>query len=205
MTGESHCASGKLIVSRIERTGRRGRPLSPHVEAWRLMRVCWADRHVFAGTETEWSDGSFRAKAFVDTVNQSLADHIDAVEANVDREVPLSSLNEVATDNARKMFCALTMLQGPALILLKKVERGNGFEAWRLLVERHDRANASRLHHMLQSIMRPKAFLHDAAGFEVALNEWERLVQHWEILASDLNDTVKRQIFLGMALVSELS
>ena len=127
------------------------------------------------------------------------------MEANVDREVPLSSLNEVATDNARKMFCALTMLQGPALILLKKVERGNGFEAWRLLVERHDRANASRLHHMLQSIMRPKAFLHDAAGFEVALNEWERLVQHWEILASDLNDTVKRQIFLGMALVSEFS
>ena len=69
----------------------------------------------------------------------------------------------------------------------------------------HDGANASRLHHMLQSIMRPKAFRHDATGFEVALNERERLVQHWEILASDLNDTVKRHIFLGMALVSEFS
>ena len=165
MTGESHCASGKLIVVRIERTGGRGRPLSPHVEAWRFMRVCWADRHLFAGTETEWSDGSFRAKAFVDTVSHSLADHIDAVEANVDREIPLSSLNEVATDNARKMFCALTMLQGPALLLLKKVDRGNGFEAWRLLLERHDNANASRLHYMRQSVMRPNAFPQDAVGF----------------------------------------
>ena len=62
MTGESHCASGKLIVVRTERSGGRGRPLSPHVEAWWFMRVCWADRHLFADTETEWSDWSFRGQ-----------------------------------------------------------------------------------------------------------------------------------------------
>ena len=59
------------------------------------------------------------------------------------------------------------------------MERGNGFEAWRLLVERYDGANASRLHHMLQSVMRPKAFPPDVGGFEVALNESEDLVQRW--------------------------
>ena len=68
-----------------------------------------------------------------------------------------------------------------------------------LLVERYG-ANASRLHHLLQCIMRPEAFPQDAAGFEVARNEWEHLVQRWEILATDLlNDAVKRQILLDMA------
>ena len=40
----------------------------------------------------------------------------------------------------------------------------------------------------------------DCGGFEVALNEWEHLVQRWEVLANDiLNDAVKRQILLDMA------
>ena len=130
-----------------------------------------------------------------------MADHLDAVETNSERVIPLSTLGDVAVENARKMFYALTMLlQGPPLLLLKRVERGNGFEAWRQLVERYEGANASRLHHMLQSIMRPKAFPLDSGGFEVALNEWEHLVQRWEALANDiLNDAVKRQILLDMA------
>ena len=123
------------------------------------------------------------------------------METNSERVISLSSLGNVAVENARKMFYALTMLlQGPPLLLLKKVERGNGFEAWRLLVERYEGANASRLHQMLQSIMRPKTFPQDSGGFEVALNEWEHLVQRWEVLANDiLNDAVKRQILLDMA------
>ena len=155
----------------------------------------------FTGNETEWSDWSFQARAYFDTVNPSMADHLDAVETNSDRVIPLSTLGDVVVENARRMFYALTMpLQGPPLLLLKRVERGNGFEAWRQLVERYEGANASRLHHMLQSTMRPKAFPLDSGGFEVAWNEWEHLVQRWEVLANDiLNDAVKRQILLDMA------
>ena len=79
--------------------------------------------------------------------------------------IALSTLNEVVAERARKMW-----LQGPPLLLLKRVERGNGFEACRLLVERYDGANASRLHHTQGSIMRPKAFPPDGgrlrSGFE---------------------------------------
>ena len=53
-------------------------------------------------------------------------------------------------------------------------------------MERYEVANASGLHHMLQSIMRPKAFPQDSGGFEVALNGWEHLVQRWEVLANDI-------------------
>ena len=126
-----------------------------------------------------------------------MADHLVAVETNSERVIPLSTLGDLAVENARKMFYALTMLlQGPPLLLLKRVERINGFEAWRQPVERYEGANASRLHYMLQSTMRPKAFPQDSGGFEVALDEREHLVQRWEVLATDiLNDAVERQIF----------
>ena len=91
----------------------------------------------FAGNETERSDWSFQARAYFDTCNPSMADHLDAVETNSERVIPLSTLGDVAVENARKMFYALTMLlQGPPLLLFKRVERGSGFEDWRQLVER---------------------------------------------------------------------
>ena len=41
---------------------------------------------------------------------------------------------------------------------------------------------------------------HETLEDSVALNEWEHLVQRWEVLANDiLNDAVKRQILLDMA------
>ena len=91
------------------------------------------------GNEAECPDWSFQARAYFDTVNPSMADHLNAVETNSERVILLSSLGDVATENARKMFYALTMLlQGPPVLLLQKVDRGNGFEAWRLLVERYE-------------------------------------------------------------------
>ena len=82
----------------------------------------------FTSDATEWSDWSFQARAYFDTVSKDTADHVDAVDAKVDIAIPLSTLNEVATENARKMFHAPTILpQGPPLLLLSKVERGNGF------------------------------------------------------------------------------
>ena len=39
------CNDHKLIVARIGRTGGRRKPLGRYVVEWRMMRVCWADRH----------------------------------------------------------------------------------------------------------------------------------------------------------------
>ena len=83
---------------------------------------------------------------------------------------------------------------------MKKVERSNGPEAWRLLAERYEGANASRLHHMLQSVKRPKEFPQYSGGFEVASKRVGTPRTALEALANDiLNDAVKRQILLDMA------
>ena len=100
-----------------------------HQARWRSMRVCSADHQ---DSRVPRLSGSFQARAYFDTVNPSIADRLVAEVTNSERVI----LNDVASENARKMFYALTMLlQGP--LLLQKVESCNGFEAWRLLVERY--------------------------------------------------------------------
>ena len=114
--------------------------------------------------------------------------------------IALSTLNEVVAERARKMW-----LQGPPLLLLKRVERGNGFEACRLLVERYD--EPTRVDCITRKVLScvQRLSLQTLGGFEVALNESEDLVQRWEILASDLvNDAVKRQT-TRLSLVPEFS
>ena len=58
----------------------------------------------FTGSEVEWSDRSFQARAYFDTVNPDMADHLDATKS--ERVILLSFLGEVATENARNMFYA---------------------------------------------------------------------------------------------------
>ena len=60
----------------------------------------------FTVSEVEWSDRSFQARAYFDTVNPDMADHLDAVETKSERVILLSFLGEVATENARNMFYA---------------------------------------------------------------------------------------------------
>ena len=120
------CCVGFWRVSVLDETGEVCRLLLQHVWQWKLMRV-WGRPRVF---ETERYDWSLQARVYFDSVSQSMADQIDAVEAKVDRAIPLGSPNEDATENARKMFYTLTMLlQRPPLLRMRKVERGNRFEA----------------------------------------------------------------------------
>ena len=93
------------------------------------MRVCSADHHVSRATKVDGRIGRSRQEhAYLDNVNPSVADHLDAVETNSERGVLLSSLGDVATETALNTFFALTMLlQAPPLLLFQKVERGSGF------------------------------------------------------------------------------
>ena len=131
----------QVVVLRSGRTGERDRLLRGSVWPRRVNTKqdggrCASARQTtprFTGNEAECSDWSFQARTYFDTVNPNMDDHLDAVETNSARVILLSSLGEVATETERKMFYALTMLlQGPPWLLLEKVERGKGLEAWRV-------------------------------------------------------------------------
>ena len=121
----------QVVVLRSGRTGERDRLLRGSVGRYAFARQT---------TTFQWS---FQARTYFDTVNPRMDDHLHAVETNSERVILLSSLGDVTTEIARKMFYAMTiLLQGPPWLLQNKVEVGNGFETWRLLVERHEGANA---------------------------------------------------------------
>ncbi len=147
------------------------------------------------GDEVAWSDWSFQVRAYLDMMTVTMSSNLDAVEADLTAPLALAALGDVAAENARKIFYVLTMLlSGAPLLLLKRVERGNGLECWRLLCERYEGVTASRLHSMLASVMRPKQFRMESQLIECDLQEWEFNVQKWEQMANDiLNDAVKRQ------------
>lgn len=102
---------------------------------------------------------------------------------------------------ARQVYFVLVMLlKGPALLILKRCERGNGIECWRLLCARYEGVTSNRLHVMLQGILRPQDFPSDAQGFETSLQDWELLTSKWETMSEDiLNESVKRQILMEQA------
>ena len=151
----------------------------------------------FDGNETTWSDWSFQTRAYMSTLDLSMDDLLDAAER---REQPLLlvSLSPAQATLAKKLYYIFAMLlKGTALVVLKQCEKGNGLECWRLLCKRFEGVTDSRLHVMLQGVLRPSAFPADAQGFEAALVSWELLISRWEIKSEDiLNDSVKRQILM---------
>ena len=157
----------------------------------------------FGGSEAEWQDWSFQARAYLDTLSPTTGEAIEGAET-AGRPVPARGLRVEHQEASRKIFYVLAMLlHGPPLLLLRSVERGNGLEAWRLLKDRYESATASRLHAMLGKIMRPDRFPEGAQSFESALQDWELLVHRWENMANDvLNDSVKRQILLEQSPAS---
>ena len=116
------------------------------------------DHSRFMGSEGEWSDWSFQARAHCDTVNPSMADHLDMQwKTDSGRMILLSSLEDVAAKKApenvlrtRRCRCSGSHV----LLLLNKVELGNGDCWW------NDMKEPTQVEYIicLQSIMRPKAF-----------------------------------------------
>ncbi len=157
---------------------------------------------VFDGSEAAWQDWSFQTRAYLEVVDPHVAEALELIDnlAPAD-EVPFAQLNDGNKAAARKVYYILTqLLKGPALLELRRVERGNGLACWHLLQMRYERGTTSRLAATLQGILRPVKFPEDSLGFENALKDWELTVNRWESMAGEkLNDQVKRQILQEQA------
>ena len=126
----------------------------------------------FDGAEGSWSDWSFQLRAYAETLDSSMGVLLDAGEAQPDAVLSMANFPDQAQANSKKLYYVLAMLlTGSPLLILKKTERGNGFEAWRQLRNRYEASATSRLHHLLGSIMKPKAFAQDGSGLRVCLAE----------------------------------
>ena len=154
----------------------------------------------FDGSEAAWQDWAFQTRAYLEVIDNSVAEALELVDVQVGA-IEFARLSAANKGAARRVYYILTqLLKGPALLELCRVERGNGLECWRLLQARYERGTTSRLAATLQSILRPSKFPEDSLGFENALKDWELTVTRWESMAGEkLNDQVKRQILQEQA------
>ena len=115
-------------------------------------------------------------RAYVSLIDDALADILERVEqvtvpvtnANVDQISPGCAAH------SRQAYYQLAMVcRGPAVGIVKAVERGNGVEAWRRLYRRYEPDAGPRLQNMMTRILNPGVFPEDTAGFEAALVAWE--------------------------------
>ncbi len=80
---------------------------------------------------------------------------------------------EAANAEARRLYYILVLqCNGSALQVAKGVEKNNGFEAWRRMLQRHEPAAGGRHLSMMSKIMEPV--------FPSSIDSWEEAVTTWE-------------------------
>jgi hypothetical protein len=112
----------------------------------------------FNGNEAAWADWLFQTRAYLEVMDTDISDALGLVDAATDeiQSQRLSAENKGAAHNV--FYILAQLLRGPALLELRRVERGNGLERWRLLSARYEKGATSRLAATLQSILRPPSF-----------------------------------------------
>ena len=96
----------------------------------------------FSGDECDWEDWAFTVRAYLST----LGDDSSSIESWMEdsERVPTAISNDRLTSEARafsaKLYFILAMLlKSTALVILKRVPRAHGLEAWRQLVQRYEK------------------------------------------------------------------
>ena len=157
----------------------------------------------FSGKDEDWNDWSFVMRAYLSVIGDDVASLLERVET-VKEQVTVAQLeaNRPGCTNAvRQVYFQLAMTcRGPALAVVKGVERNNGIEVWRKLFERYEPDLGPRLQTMMARILSPGTFPEETSGFEAALTTWEALVEKWELAsATELSETVKVTVIMQRA------
>ena len=94
----------------------------------------------YYGQQDGWPDWSFAMRAYLSCLSETMADLLNAAEKS-SKTIELGPLPEAAKAEARQLYYILALqCNGSALQVVKGVEKNNGFEAWRRMLQRHEPA-----------------------------------------------------------------
>ena len=159
--------------------------------------------HSFSGKDEEWPDWSFVMRSYLSLIDAELAEVLEKAET-ITSVITLADLEQArpaVVVHVRHAYYQLAMTcKGPALGIIRAVERNNGVEAWRRLHKRFEPDGGPRLQNMMTRILQPGDFPDTATGFETALVAWEGLIEKWEQASGgDLDDQVKITVLMSRA------
>ena len=132
----------------------------------------------FDGKEEQWSTWSFVARSYFTLLSPDFASLIELAENQPSGTMRMHVLSEPAQVHARTLYHILAQsVDGKALSVMMNVERQNGFEAWKALVDTYQPDLGGRHTSMLIGIISPSWEAVTEGDFLEALENWEVLVR----------------------------
>ena len=152
----------------------------------------------FSGEQSEWYDWSFHFRSYVGILPRGteLEEMMESVQHQED-EVRLQDLGSDVRMLSGHLYHLLALTcTSTALGFVRKVNKGNGLEAWRLLARRFDPIRPGSQLATLRSIMNFDFKTNEC--FEKRLNEFDLLVNEFEKAADP--DTVDDKIKVAIVV-----
>ena len=141
----------------------------------------------FDGKEEHWSTWSFVARSYFTLLSPDFANLIELAENQPSGTMRMHALSEPAQVHARTLYHILAQsVDGKALSVMMNVERQNGFEAWKALVDTYQPDLGGRHTSMLMGIISPSWEAVTEGDFLEALENWEVLVRRYQDQATDV-------------------
>ena len=139
---------------------------------------------LFHGLDDTWPEWSFVMRAWILANNIVTEDNLRRIETcsdtiDLDLDVP-----DHHVEAAKRLYLALALVtRGAAQNVVRAVETGNGFEAWRRMVRRYDRRDSQCVMGLLQTIV---------MRLGDKLNEFDILVTKYEQMTGErISDRIK--------------
>ncbi|CAE7848057.1 RE1 [Symbiodinium necroappetens] len=141
----------------------------------------------FDGKEDSWATWSFVARSYFTLLSPDFDALLDAVEAQPLGGMRLARLSSNGLVHAKTLYHILAQsVEGKALSILMNVEKQNGFEGWKALVEAYQPDLGGRHTSMLMGIISPAWEKSAEATFLEDLENWEVLIRRYQDQATDV-------------------
>ncbi|OLQ03440.1 Retrovirus-related Pol polyprotein from transposon TNT 1-94 [Symbiodinium microadriaticum] len=141
----------------------------------------------FDGKEENWATWSFVARSYFTLLSPDFDALLDAVEAQPLGGMRLARLSVNGVLHSKTLYHILAQsVEGKALSILMNVEKQNGFEGWKALVDAYQPDLGGRHTSMLMGIISPSWEKSSEATFLEDLENWEVLIRRYQDQATDV-------------------
>ena len=160
----------------------------------------------FEGCQSHWKEWSFLFKTQVDSANNDIRNRLDEIQLggkspqwdDIFSDDPQEQVDRWGSE----LYSVLTsLMSGEALMVVRGVPNGNGWEAWSKLFNRYDPKTPARALMSLLGAMNPRK-VKDIRELSKAVEEWE--VKCKNLMAEhniDVGDQIKTALLTSMVPV----
>ena len=157
----------------------------------------------FDGSENKWKEWSFQLKTSLGAVNPKARNLLEDIHRHAKDPDWDTIFVDVSEDHVTKIGAELysllvSLLSDEALMVVRGVVGGNGWEAWQKLAARFDPRTPARALRAMMLVMQPKK-VKDVREMQSAVEEWEIRIKQLKVEHEiDVDDRIKVALLTGM-------